>query len=66
VTLSAAEVAAIVFAGKRQLTRWAARQLTPQEAERRTALIGAVRVLENGALRDGCELRSVPVEGSKG
>jgi hypothetical protein len=56
--LSGDEIAALVFAARRQLTRWAKRQqLQPHEQARRSALIRAVRVLEDRAVASGCELR---------
>jgi hypothetical protein len=51
------EIMALTFAARRQLTRWAHRQLQPHEQARRTALIRAVRVLKDRAFTDGCELR---------
>jgi hypothetical protein len=62
--LSGTEVDALVFAGRRQLTRWANRaDLQPRERAQRAALIRAVRVLEDRALRGGCELRTTGGEG---
>jgi hypothetical protein len=58
--LSGDEIAAVKFAARRQVTRWANRQeLQPHEQAQRTALIRAVRVLEDQAFGDGCELRTV-------
>jgi hypothetical protein len=56
--LSGDEIAALTFAARRQLTRWAnrRRELQPHEQARRTALVRAVRILEDKALADGCEL----------
>lgn len=58
--LSGSEIAALTFAARRQLTRWANRQrdLKPREQAQRTTLIRAVRVLEDRALIHGCELRA--------
>jgi hypothetical protein len=57
--LSRAEIAALTFAARRQLTRWARRtDLRPREHEQRATLIRAVRTLENPALAGGCELRA--------
>jgi hypothetical protein len=57
--LSADEVRALKFAAHRQLARWAGRpRLQPRDQERRDALARAVRVLEDKALRRGCELRA--------
>jgi hypothetical protein len=51
-------VLALKFAAHRQLARWAkSRPLAPRRRERRAAL-KAVRVLEDPALADGCELRA--------
>jgi hypothetical protein len=57
--LSGSEVAALTFAARRQLTRWAnRRELQPHERAQRTALIAGVRALEDRAFAvDGCELR---------
>jgi len=56
--LSGDEIAALTFAARRQLTRWANRRdLQRHEQARRTALISAVRDLEDRAsTADGCEL----------
>ncbi len=55
--LSRDEIAMLVFAARRQLTRWANRgDLQPREREQRAALIRAVRVLDDRALAGGCEL----------
>jgi hypothetical protein len=56
--LSGDEIAALTFAARRQLTRWAnrRRELKPREQARRTRLIRAVRVLEDRAFAHGCEL----------
>jgi hypothetical protein len=52
-------VLALKFAAHRQLARWAkSRPLAPRRRERRAALVKAVRVLEDPALADGCELRA--------
>jgi hypothetical protein len=56
--LSRDEVSALKFAAHRQLTRWAnSGQLRPRQREQRTALVRAVRILENPAFAGGCELR---------
>jgi hypothetical protein len=56
--LSHAEITALTFAARRQLTRWARRiDLQPREQEQRATLIRAVRTLEDPALAGGCELR---------
>jgi hypothetical protein len=60
--LSREEVQALKFAAHRQLARWAKRdQLRSRQREQRTALVCAVRVLEDKAFTDGCELR-VPAD----
>jgi hypothetical protein len=57
--LSREQVAVLKFAAHRQLARWAnKRELRPRQREQRTALIDAVRVLEDRALARGCELRA--------
>jgi hypothetical protein len=57
--LSRAEITALTFAARRQLTRWARRtDLQPREHEQRATLIRAVRTLELPALAAGCELRA--------
>jgi hypothetical protein len=54
--LSSEGVAALRYAGQRQLTRWGKRQLSPREAQRREALSDALRAL--APLRHcDCELR---------
>ncbi|MDQ3092305.1 MAG: hypothetical protein M3R46_11755 [Actinomycetota bacterium] len=59
--LSGDEITALMFAARRQLTRWANRRdLQPRELVQRTALIRAVRVLEDSAFNDSCELRATP------
>jgi predicted ATPase len=56
--LSGDEIAALTFAARRQLTRWAnRRELQPREQTQRATLIRAVRVLEDPAIADGCELQ---------
>jgi hypothetical protein len=62
--LSGNEIAALTFAARRQLTRWAnRRELQPHEQARRAALIAAVRVLEDRAFAQGCELGVVGSDG---
>jgi hypothetical protein len=57
--LSGDEIAMLMFAARRQLTRWANRgDLQPREREQRAALIRAVRVLDDRPLAGGCELRA--------
>jgi hypothetical protein len=58
--LSHDEIAALTFAARRQLTRWAnRRELQPHDHAQRTTLIRAVRVLDDRAFADGCELRAI-------
>jgi hypothetical protein len=57
--LSRAEITALTFAARRQLTRWARRtDLQQRDNEQRAALRRAVRILEDPALAGGCELRA--------
>jgi hypothetical protein len=57
--LSRDEVLALKYAAHRQLARWAkARPLQPRQRERRSALVAAVRTLEDPILANGCELRA--------
>jgi hypothetical protein len=57
--LSGNEIAALIFAARRQLTRWANRaDLQPHQGAQRAALVRAVRVLEDRAFNDGCDLRA--------
>lgn len=56
--LSGDEIAALTFAARRQLTRWAnKRSLQPRQRAQRTALIRAVRIVEG--FNGGCELRAI-------
>jgi hypothetical protein len=53
------ELLALKFAAHRQLARWAkSGQLNPRQRERRSALVRAVRVLDDPAFAGGCELRA--------
>jgi hypothetical protein len=55
--LSREQVLALKFAVHRQLARWAkARQLRPRQQAQRAALVSAVRVLDDKAFADGCDL----------
>jgi len=57
--LTGDEIQALKFAAHRQLARWAnKRELQPRQLARRAALVGAVRILEDKAFAEGCELRS--------
>jgi hypothetical protein len=52
-------VQALKFAAHRQLARWAkSSQLRSRQREQRAALVRAVRVLEDQAFANGCELRA--------
>ena len=56
--LSREEVQALKFAAHRQLARWAKNsQRRPRQREQRTALVRAVRILEDPTFTDGVELR---------
>jgi hypothetical protein len=61
--LSGEQVAALKFAAHRQLARWANQRHTDHNRRaKRAALVGAVRVLEDKAFADGCELRPLEAE----
>jgi hypothetical protein len=56
--LSGDQVRALKFAAHRQLARWANKpKLSPHQRGQRTALKGAVLVLQDPAFAGGCELR---------
>jgi hypothetical protein len=55
--LSREEIAVLKFAAHRQLARWAKRALQPRQRAQRAALVRAVRLLEDQALADGCDVR---------
>ncbi|MEA2148222.1 MAG: hypothetical protein QOD69_52 [Solirubrobacteraceae bacterium] len=62
--LTREEILALKYAAHRQLARWVtARPLHPRQRERRTALVTAVRTLEDPAFAHGCELRLPTGEG---
>ena len=62
--LSHEQIGALKFAAHRQLSRWAKhRELRPRQQARRDALLSAMRVLADDALRDGCHLR--PIHGDR-
>jgi hypothetical protein len=64
--LSADEITALKFAAHRQLTRWAAKgRLSPHQNAQRPALVRAVRILEDQAFTQGCELH-IPSENVDG
>jgi hypothetical protein len=54
------ELAVLKFAAHRQLARWGKNRdsLRPRQREQRTALVSAVRTLEDQAFADGVELRA--------
>ncbi len=61
--LTADQIQALKFAAHRQLARWAnKRELQPRQQARRAELIRAVRILEDKALADGCELHATGPE----
>ena len=57
--LSAGGIDALRYAGQRQLTRWAARKLSPRNEQRRVELVEALKTLRELKHRD-CELRPRP------
>jgi hypothetical protein len=58
--LTGDEIQALKFAAHRQLARWASKpELQPRQHARRTALIHAVRILEDKTFTHGCELRVI-------
>jgi len=61
--LSGEEIVALKFAAHRQLARWSDKpHLSSHQHARRNALKRAVRILEDKALRGGCELRALTGE----
>jgi hypothetical protein len=58
--LTGDEIMALKFAAHRQLARLANKrdELQPRQRARRAALVRAVRILEDKAFADGCELRA--------
>jgi hypothetical protein len=62
--LSGDHVLALKFAAHRQLARWSNKpKLSPHQHGQRSALKGAVRILQDQAFVGGCELRVPDVEG---
>jgi hypothetical protein len=55
--LASDELLALKLAAHRRLGTWVTSRLRPRQLEQRDALLRAVRVLEDLALADGCELR---------
>lgn len=63
--LTGDEVLALKFAAHRQLARWSTKpRLSPHQHAQRTALIRAVRILQDSAFANGCELRVPTTEGN--
>jgi hypothetical protein len=61
--LSGDQVTALKFAAHRQLARWANKpKLSPHQHGQRSALRGAVHVLQDEAFAHGCELHAPGVE----
>ena len=61
--LSSDELVALKFAAHRQLARWAHKgNLSRQQHARRAALVRAVRILQDKAFANGCELHTAPSE----
>ena len=64
--LSGEQVVALKFAAHRQLARWSnKRGLSPQQHAQRSALTRAVRIRQDKAFADGCELRAPGAEGER-
>jgi hypothetical protein len=62
--LSGEHVMALKFAAHRQLARWANKpRLSERQHGQRSALKGAVRVLQDPVFGHGCELRVPGAEG---
>ena len=58
--LSREEIQALKFAAHRQLARWAkARPLPSRQQTRRDALVQAVRILDDPAFAEGCEICAI-------
>jgi hypothetical protein len=63
--LSRDQVMALKFAAHRQLARWSDKPvLNPRQRARRSALKGAVRILQDSAFAGGCVLHA-PEEDEK-
>jgi hypothetical protein len=61
--LSGEQIGALKFAAHRHLARWTSKpKLSAHQHGQRSALRGAVRVLEGKAFVHGCELRAPDVE----
>ena len=62
--LSGEHVLALKFAAHRQLARWSSKpKLSEHQHGQRSALKGAVRVLQDPVFSHGCELRVPGAEG---
>jgi hypothetical protein len=62
--LSGDQVLALKFAAHRQLARWANKpELSSHQHGQRSALKGAVRILQDQAFAGGCELRAPDLDG---
>jgi hypothetical protein len=62
--LTGEQMLALKFAGHRQLARWSGKAtLSSHQQARRLALSSAVRILQDKAFANGCELRSPSSEG---
>jgi hypothetical protein len=62
--LSGVQMLALKFAAHRQLARWSNKpKLNPRQHRQRTALTSAVRLLQDQAFAQGCELRVPDAEG---
>jgi hypothetical protein len=62
--LSGDQILALKFAAHRQLARWSNKpKLSPHQHGQRSALKGAVRILQDQAFAGGCELRGSDVDG---
>jgi len=57
--LSGDQLLALKFVAHRQLARWANKPyLSPHQHDQRSALKGAVRILQDRTFAHGCELRA--------
>jgi hypothetical protein len=62
--LSGDQVLALKLAAHRQLARWSDKpKLSPHQHGQRSALKGAVRILQDQAFAQGCELRAPDADG---
>lgn len=62
--LTSDELLALKLAAHRQLAKWVkSSHLRPRQLQHRAALLRALRILEDQALADGCELRANAAEG---